>query len=262
MLTSIAGRSVIVTGASKGIGKGIARVFASKGGKVLVVARHKADADRTVDEIKSSGGTAAAFVGDVTKPADMEKMAEAAVSLHGGIDILCANAGIFPAAKLKDMTAEDFDNVLGTNLKGTFLSVKACLPAMKRKGKGRIVITSSITGPITGYPGWTHYGASKAGQLGFMRTAAIELAPSNITVNAVLPGNIKTEGLDGLGPDYFRKMASSVPQGRLGSVEDIAHAALFFASDEAAYVTGQALVIDGGQILPESLMALEEMAVS
>ena len=262
MLTSIAGRSVIVTGASKGIGKGIARVFASKGAKVLVVSRHQAEADKTAEEIKRAGGSAVAFAADVTKLGDMEKMAEAAVSRHGGIDILCANAGIFPAAKLKDMTPEDFDNVIGTNLKGTFLSIKACLPAMKRKGKGRIVITSSITGPITGYPGWTHYGASKAGQLGFMRTAAIELAPSKITVNAVLPGNIKTEGLDGLGPDYLKKMTDSVPQGRLGSVEDIAHAALFFASDEAAYITGQTLVIDGGQILPESLMALEEMAVS
>ncbi len=117
----------------------------------------------------------------------------------------------------------------------------------------------AITGPITGYPGWTHYGASKAGQLGFMRTAAIELAPHHITVNAVMPGNIRTEGLDGLGPDYLKKMTDSIPQKRLGSVEDIAYGALFFASDEAAYITGQTLVIDGGQVLPESLMALEEM---
>lgn len=262
MLTSIAGRSVIVTGASKGIGKGIARVFAGKGAKVLVVSRHQGEAEKTAGEITRAGGSALAFAGDVTKPTDMEKMAETAVSRHGGIDILCANAGIFPAAKLKDMTAEDFDNVIGTNLKGTFLSIKACLPAMKKGGKGRIVITSSITGPITGYPGWTHYGASKAGQLGFMRTAAIELAPSNITVNAVMPGNIKTEGLDRLGADYLQKMSASVPQGRLGTVEDIAYAALFFASDEAGYITGQTMVIDGGQILPESLMALEEMAVS
>ena len=259
MLTSISGRSVIVTGASKGIGKGIARVFASKGARVLVVARDGAAAQKTVDEIKAAGGQAAALAADVTKLSDMERMADTAVKQHGGIDVLCANAGIFPAAKLTDMTAEKWDEVLGTNLKGTFLAVKACLPAMKQKKQGRIVITSSITGPITGYPGWTHYGASKAGQLGFLRTAAIELAPSNITVNAVMPGNIKTEGLDGLGADYLKKMTDSVPLRRLGSVEDIAHGALFFASDEAAYITGQTLVIDGGQILPESLMALEEM---
>ena len=113
---------------------------------------------------------------------------------------------------------------------------------------------------MTGYPGWTHYGASKAGQLGFLRTAAIELAPSKITINAVMPGNIKTEGLEGLGADYLKKMTDSVPLRRLGSVEDIGHAALFFASDEAAYITGQTLVIDGGQVLPESLAVLEEMS--
>jgi 3-oxoacyl-[acyl-carrier protein] reductase len=259
MLTSIAGRSVIVTGSSKGIGKGIARVFASKGARVLVVARDQAAAQKTADEFKAAGGQAAAFSADVTKWDDMERMAEAAVKQHGGIDVLCANAGMFPAAKLTEMTAEKWDEVLSTNLKGTFLAVKACLPAMKQKKKGRIVITSSITGPITGYPGWTHYGASKAGQLGFLRTAAIELAPSNITINAVMPGNIRTEGLDGMGQDYLDKMTASIPQKRLGAVEDIGYAALFFASDEAGYITGQTLVIDGGQVLPESLAALEEM---
>ena len=130
---------------------------------------------------------------------------------------------------------------------------------MKAARRGRIVLTSSITGPITGFPGWSHYGASKAGQLGFMRTAAIELAPWNITVNAVMPGNIRTEGLDGLGAEYIASMEASIPQKRLGSVADIGNAALFFASEEAGYITGQTLVIDGGQILPESLTALNEM---
>ena len=123
---------------------------------------------------------------------------------------------------------------------------------------GRIVITSSITGPITGYPGWTHYGASKAGQLGFMRTACIELAQYGITVNAVLPGNILSEGLIGMGADYKATMAASVPLKRLGTVADIGHAALYFASKEAGYVTGQTLIVDGGQILPESLEALAQ----
>jgi 3-oxoacyl-[acyl-carrier protein] reductase len=139
------------------------------------------------------------------------------------------------------------------------LSVQACLPALEKSGNGRIIITSSITGPVTGFPGWSHYGASKAAQLGFMRTAAIELAPKGITVNAVLPGNIATEGLADMGPEYRKVMEASVPQGRLGEVDDIGNAALFFATKEAAYVTGQALVIDGGQILPESLAALEAM---
>lgn len=259
MFTSLRGNSVIVTGASKGIGRGIALRFGQIGCRVLVVSRSQADAQKVADEIVKTGGTAQAFAADVTRTAETRAMAEAAVSAFGGIDVLCANAGIFPAAKLGEMTESDFDTVLGTNLKGTFLSVSACLPAMKARRNGRIILTSSITGPITGYPGWAHYGASKAGQMGFMRTAAIELAPWGITVNAVMPGNIFTEGLSDMGEDYIKKMESSVPMGRLGSTADIANAALFFATKEAAYITGQGMVIDGGQILPESLGALEAM---
>jgi 3-oxoacyl-[acyl-carrier protein] reductase len=254
MLTSIKGRSVVVTGASKGIGKGIARVFANQGAKVLVVSRNLAEAEATAAEI---GNGASGFAADVTSPDSMRAMAAAAVERHGGIDVLCANAGIFPAAKLFEMTTAQWDEVLDTNLKGTFLSIQACLPALQQCGRGRIVVTSSITGPITGYPGWTHYAASKAGQLGFIRTAAIELAKDRITVNAVMPGNIITEGLDALGSDYHASMAASIPLKRLGSVADIGNAALFFASDEAGYITGQTLVVDGGQVLPESLAALD-----
>jgi 3-oxoacyl-[acyl-carrier protein] reductase len=119
-----------------------------------------------------------------------------------------------------------------------------------------VIVTSSITGPITGYSGWSHYGASKAGQLGFMRSAALELARSGITINAVLPGNIITEGLSDLGPDYLRTMEAAIPLGRLGSIEEVASAALFLATEEAAYITGQTLVIDGGQTIPESLEAM------
>ncbi|WP_191058266.1 3-oxoacyl-ACP reductase FabG [Geminicoccus harenae] len=256
MLKSLAGRTVIVTGGSKGIGRGLALRFGEAGLNVLVVSRHLDEAEKVAREI---GGHASAFVADVADPAACETMAAEAVGRYGGIDVLCANAGIFPAAKLGEMTAADFDEVIGVNLKGSFLSVSACLPQMKRQNRGRIVLTSSITGPITGYPGWTHYGASKAGQLGFMRTAAIELAPWNITVNAVMPGNILTEGLDGMGDDYLAAMAASIPMKRLGSVADIANAALFFASEEAGYITGQTIVVDGGQVLPESLGALEAM---
>jgi 3-oxoacyl-[acyl-carrier protein] reductase len=136
-------------------------------------------------------------------------------------------------------------------------SVQACLDALATSGHGRVVVTSSITGPITGYPGWSHYGASKAAQLGFLRTAAIELAPKRITINAIMPGNIATEGLADMGEEYIRGMEAVIPQHRLGTVEDIGHAALFFASDEAGYITGQTLVVDGGQVLPESPAALE-----
>jgi 3-oxoacyl-[acyl-carrier protein] reductase len=257
MFTSIQGRSVIVTGSSKGIGRGIALRFGLAGCRLLVVSRERSEADAVAAEIVAAGGEALGLAADVTRQADMQAMAQVAVESFGGIDILCANAGIFPAAKLDAMTEAEFDTVIGTNLKGTFLSVSACLPAMKAKRSGRIILTASITGPVTGYPGWSHYGASKAGQLGFMRTAAIELAPHGITVNAILPGNIATEALSSLGADYERNMAASIPMRRLGSTQDIANAALFFASDEAAYITGQGLIVDGGQTLPESLAALE-----
>jgi 3-oxoacyl-[acyl-carrier protein] reductase len=259
MLTSIADRSVIVTGGSRGIGRGMARVFASKGAQVLVVGRDPAQAEATAAAIRAEGGRASSFAADVGNPGDVERMVAAALERHVGIDILCANAGVFPAARMMEMTLEQWNEVLSTNLAGAFLCVRACTPALAGSGRGRIVLTSSITGPITGYPGWTHYAASKAGQLGFMRTAALELTPLGITINAVLPGNIRTEGLDELGEEYLTKMTASIPQRRLGSVDDIAYAALFFASDEAGYITGQTLVIDGGQVLPESLTALQEM---
>jgi 3-oxoacyl-[acyl-carrier protein] reductase len=146
--------------------------------------------------------------------------------------------------------------MLGTNLKGTILTVQACLGPLAASGHGRVILTSSITGPITGYPGWTHYGASKAGQLGFMRTAAIELAVDKITVNAVLPGNIVTEGLIEMGEEYMAGMTAAIPLRRLGTVDEIGYAALFLATDEAAYITGQTIVVDGGQVLPESPEAL------
>jgi len=253
MSASLKGRSVVVTGASKGIGKGIARCFARAGAKVLVVARHLGPAEETAREL---GNGASAFAGDVTSQADMEAMARAAADRNGGIDVLCANAGIFPQAKIEDMRPEEWDEVMATNLKGCFLSVKAAIPYLKRSDQGRIVITSSITGPITGFPGWTHYGATKAGQLGFMRTACVELAKYGVTVNAVMPGNIVTEGLENLGEDYLRTMAASIPLKRLGSLDDIGNAAVFLASKEAGYITGQTLVIDGGQTVPESLEAL------
>jgi 3-oxoacyl-[acyl-carrier protein] reductase len=253
MFKSLGGKTAIVTGASRGIGKGIATRLTEAGLNVLVVSRNLAEAEKAATGM---GGTSSGFAADVTSPEDCAAMAKAATDRYGSIDLLCANAGIFPSVKLGEMTAADFAHVMDTNLKGTFLSVSAVLPEMKARQAGRIVITSSITGPITGFTGWSHYGASKAGQLGFMRTAAIELAPWNITVNAVMPGNIMTEGLEGLGEEYLAAMTASIPQRRLGSVADIANAALFFASEEAGYITGQTLVIDGGQVIPESLAAM------
>jgi 3-oxoacyl-[acyl-carrier protein] reductase len=253
MTQSLRSRSVVVTGGSKGIGRGIARVFAEAGAKIVITSRHGEEAEEAAADI---GHGVFGMAGDVTSRAGMEQVMAAAARRHGGLDVLCANAGIFPAATLEEMTEQDWDLVSDTNLKGTFNAVKAALPYLKQSDQGRIVLTSSITGPVTGYPGWTHYGASKAGQLGFMRTAAIELAKYNITVNAVLPGNIVTEGLVAEGEAYGEAMVASIPMKRLGHVDDIAHAALYFASREAGYVTGQTLIVDGGQGLPESLAAL------
>jgi 3-oxoacyl-[acyl-carrier protein] reductase len=258
VFTPLTGRTVLVTGGTKGIGKGIAGVFANAGANLVLVGRDAATGEAAATELGSGAEGAVAFVqADVGRAADCERMAAEAVERFGGLDVLCANAGVFPDVKLEDMTEADIDGIFATNVKGTMLSVKACLPALERSGHGRVVVTSSITGPITGYPGWSHYGASKAAQLGFLRTAAIELAPKGVTINAVMPGNIVTEGLDELGPAYREKMESSIPQRRLGTVQDIGYAALFLATDEAGYITGQTIVVDGGQVLPESMMALE-----
>lgn len=258
MLTSIAGRSVIVTGAGAGIGKGIAQVFARHGAKVLLVARTEARLAAAAEAINGAGGTASYFVGDVSDWDAMQAMAAAAAERHGGIDTLCANAGTYPQTKVEEMDPAEWDLVMATNLKSAFLCLKACLPELKKSDYGRVILTSSITGPVTGFPGWTHYGASKSGQLGFMRTACMEVAKYGVTVNAVLPGNIITEGLSDLGADYLKTMAASIPLNKLGTVEDIGNAALFLASKEAGYITGQTIIVDGGQIIPESIEALAE----
>ena len=284
MFTSVAGLSVLVTGGSKGIGRGIARVFARAGANVTITGRDERGLAVAAEELAAlsgmdaaaaarggmeataaaRGGTGAAariatVAADVSRPADCRLAAQVAVDRFGGLDVLCANAGVFPETRLADLTESDVDTVLGINVKGTIFSVQACVPALAASGRGRVILTSSITGPLTGFPGWTHYGASKAAQLGFLRTAAIELSPHQITVNAVLPGNISTEGIDALGPEYRAAMEASIPLGRMGDVEDIGNACLFLATLEAGYITGQTLVVDGGQVLPESMSALQNL---
>ena len=259
MFNSLHGRTAVVTGGSKGIGRGIAETLANAGVNVIVTGRTQTDIDTAVADLAGKPGAVSGVAADVTSPEDCRRAVDTAVQRHGGLDIVCANAGIFPSGRLEDLTPEDVEQVIGVNFKGTLYIVQAALAALTASRHGRIIITSSITGPITGYPGWSHYGASKAAQLGFLRTAAIELAPRKITVNAVLPGNIETEGLIEMGQDYMNQMAASIPAGRLGTVADIGNAALYFATDEAAYVTGQSLVVDGGQILPESQEAIADM---
>jgi 3-oxoacyl-[acyl-carrier protein] reductase len=258
VFTPLSGRAVLVTGGTKGIGKGIARTFLGAGCRVAIAGRDAEAGEEAAAELAACGGEVAFIKADVGVAADTERMVREATDRFGGLDVLCANAGIFPSSKLEDMSEAEIDQIFATNVKGSMLAVKAAIPALAASGRGRVILTSSITGPITGYPGWSHYGATKAAQLGFLRTAAIELAAHAITVNAVMPGNIESEGLDELGAEYRAAMESSIPLRRLGTTADIGNAALFLATDEAAYITGQTIVVDGGQILPESLMALEE----
>lgn len=244
-------RTALVTGGAKGIGKGIVATLREAGAQVLVADIDRAAGERTAAEL------GARFVElDVRSQADCAAAVDAAVQQYGRLDILCSNTGIFPNAPLETMTEADWDATHNVNLKGMFFIVQAALKVMRKQQHGRVVLTSSITGPVTGFPGWAHYGASKAGQLGFMRSAALEYARFGITINAVMPGNILTEGLQAQGETYLAQMRAAIPTHTLGTPRDIGTAVCFLASDEAAYITGQTLIVDGGQVLPESPDAL------
>jgi 3-oxoacyl-[acyl-carrier protein] reductase len=174
------------------------------------------------------------------------------LTAHGKLDILVQNAGIYPWTLIEDTEPEEWDRVMAVNLRGTFLAARAALPPMKQRKYGRMVFTSSITGPRVTSPGHGHYSASKAGINGFIKSAALEFSNYGITVNGVEPGNILTEGMKmhrSLG--FIQSMEDAVPLGRLGTPRDIANAVLFLASDEASYITGTTIVVDGGQTLPE-----------
>ncbi|MDL2284895.1 3-oxoacyl-ACP reductase FabG [Oxalobacter sp. OttesenSCG-928-P03] len=241
----------IVSGAAKGIGKGIARTLLQAGAKVIIADIDDENGQQTARELNAD------FMHlDVTSQEMCNRVIEQTAGKYGRLDILCSNTGIFPQANLKDMTEADWDLMNNVNLKGMFFLVKPALAVMEKQRSGRVIITSSITGPVTGYPGWSHYGATKAGQLGFMRSAALEYARYGITINAVMPGNILTEGLKAQGEAYLAQMTASIPTHTLGEPEDIGYAACFLASDEAKFITGQTIIVDGGQILPESPDAL------
>ena len=258
MAITLQGKAAIVTGAGRGIGKGIAAVFAKEGARVLVVNRSAGAGEATADEITAAGGEASFLQADVTARADMERMAATSMERYGAIDVLCANAGVFPTSHIADMSDETWDEVIDTNLKGVFYGMRACIPQMKAQEQGRIVVISSITGPNVGWPGLSHYMASKGGVNALVRGAALELARHNITVNAISPGTIMTQGLVELGGEQLDEIAAIIPAGYIGETEDIAYAAVYLASDQARYITGQALVLDGGQILPESPAALAD----
>ena len=243
----------IITGASKGIGVGIAELFAKEGAKVVISSRSEKDLKKVADEIRKHGGEVTYVVADITKPEDMKRLAALAVKKYGRIDILVHNAaGIYPPARVDVMTNEEWHEAIHTNLDAVFYAVKAVVPTMEKQHYGRIVFTSSISGPRVGLPTKSHYTASKSGMNGFMKTIAIELAKYNITVNAVEPGNIMTEGLKLNSKKIIAERARAVPMKRLGTIDEVAYAHLFLASDEARYITGQSIIVDGGQTLPET----------
>ena len=252
----MSGNVVIITGAARGIGRGIARVFASEGATVIIADLDDRVGRAAAADLAEAGGTVDFVLVDVTRQASCQAAATTVIERYGRVDILVSNAGIYPQAFLHEMTEADWDSIFEINVKGMFFMVTAVLPQMRQRHSGRIVLTSSVTGPVTGYPGWAHYGATKAAMLGFMRSAAIEVATEGVTINAVMPGNIMTEGMEAMGQDYINALAASIPMKRLGEPEDIGYAMLFLASNDAKYITGQTIIVDGGQLLPEGVAAV------
>ena len=246
------GQVAIVTGAARGIGAGIAGVLRAEGADVVLADIDGDAAAARAAELDPDGGHSLAFATDVTVRTDLDALAQATVDRWGRIDILAANAGIYPHIPFTALDPDQWDRLMAINVRGAVFAAQACLEPMQRRGYGRVVLTSSITGSVVGQPGYTAYGASKAAMLGFMRSAALEVADAGITVNAVLPGNIRTPGFGDLGPEHERAMLAAIPVGVLGEPEDVGWAVRFLASPEARYITGQTLVIDGGQVLPES----------
>jgi 3-oxoacyl-[acyl-carrier protein] reductase len=249
MTGRLANRTALVIGAARGIGEGIARRFVMEGAAVLI-----ADTEVGAGEaLASSLGASVSFVAtDVSREEDVERAVATAIEAFGRLDILVQNAGIYPWSLIETTSVEEWDRVLAVNLRGTFLAARAALPAMRSQGYGRMVFTSSITGPRVTMPGHGHYSASKAGINGFIRAAALEFSPYGITVNGVEPGNVLTEAIkEHRSAAYVRSMEEAVPLGRLGTPDDVAAAVLFLASEEAGYITGTTIVVDGGQTLPE-----------
>ena len=241
----------VVTGAAKGIGKGIAAVLAREGARLVLADLDAQAVVATAAELTRAGYDARAVGVDVTDRDGVDAFAAAIVNDYGRVDIVAANAGIYPECLLGSVDDAFWDHVMAVNVKGALHIMQAFLPVMTSRQYGRVVMTSSITGPITGQAEAAAYGASKAAMLGFMRSAAIEVATRGITVNAVMPGNVRTPGWLAQSEQQKRALLAAIPIGRLADPEDIGWAVRFLASPEAAYITGQTLIVDGGQVLPE-----------
>lgn len=249
-MAALAGKVAIVTGSGRGIGEAVARLFAARGASVIVTARTASEVDSVAAAIESAGGTALAVAADLREAGAAERIVSEAVARFGRLDILVHNAGVFPYHPLESMSDADWQAVLDVNLTAAFRLLKAALPQLKARG-GRVLFTSSVQGNRVAIRGCAHYAASKAGLNGLIRAAALELARHGITVNGVEPGLVLTGEVERAIPAERReRMAAAVPQRRWAEPREVAEALAFLASDEAAYVTGQTLVIDGGATLP------------
>jgi 3-oxoacyl-[acyl-carrier protein] reductase len=248
---SLEGRVAIVTGGAGGVGAGIVTVLARQGAKTAVADLDLSAAERLAEALRAEGLEACGIPVDLVDRCAADEMAETIVERWGRIDVLAANAGIYPRATVEEMGDDVLDRMMDLNLKGAVHSIQACLPAMRHRRYGRVVLTSSITGPHVGAPGYGGYGASKAAMLGLMRSLALEVAAEGITVNAILPGNVRSDGFEALEATYRAQILRSIPLSRLAEPEELGWAVRYLASEEAGYVTGQTLILDGGQTLPE-----------
>ncbi|EGQ27342.1 3-oxoacyl-[acyl-carrier-protein] reductase [Sporosarcina newyorkensis 2681] len=242
-------KTAVVTGASRGIGRTVALRLASEGAKVVVnYSGSQEKAEAVVEEIRSAGGEAFAFQANVSDADQVKDMMDEAIKQFGSIDFLVNNAGITRDNLLMRMKEDEWDDVLAINLKGVFLCTKAVTRQMMRQRSGRIVNLASVVG-VVGNAGQANYVAAKAGVIGLTKTTAKELAARNILVNAVAPGFITTDMTDELGEEMKEQLLSTIPLGKLGSAEDVAGTVAFLLSDEAKYITGQTINVDGGMVM-------------
>jgi len=238
----------LVTGASRGIGRAIALACAKEGARVALLATTSDRLEEVAKEIVKIGGTALCLQADVNKEDEVKRAMETVLDKLKCIDILVNNAGVTRDNLLVRMNEEEWDTVLNTNLKGAFYCTKAVSRSMLKQRKGRIINISSVIG-LSGNAGQTNYAASKAGLIGFTKACAKELASRQITVNAIAPGFIETDMTQGISEEVRKALLEGIPQKRLGFPEEVAHLAVFLASDEAGYITGEVIRVDGGMAM-------------